>query len=112
MPLDAELLATFLAEAKGLLARLRAEDIDDRRVAAHSLKGLSRLVEVPQLEPLARELEARADDDEFVAQAAAQVEAMLAVMADTGKPPALAGPPELAGALEDFNPEEQAMLRR
>ena len=112
MPLDAELLATFLAEAKGLLARLRSADIEDRRVAAHSLKGLSRLVEVPQLEPLARELEARAADDEFVTQSAAQIEAMLAVIADTGQPPVDAGPPELAGALEDFNPEEQAMLRR
>jgi chemosensory pili system protein ChpA (sensor histidine kinase/response regulator) len=64
--MDTELSSTFLAEARLHLARVRdpRSTRADRQVAAHGLLGLARLVELPELEPLARSLEQAVENDQ------------------------------------------------
>ncbi|HJZ87895.1 MAG TPA: response regulator [Polyangia bacterium] len=106
-PLDPDLLATFLSEARGHLQRLREPALgpDERATAAHGLKGLARVVDLPALLPLTVELDesVRADDRAAVRRLLGAIETTLEQL----EPPAV-----LESAQGDLRPEEQEILRR
>jgi chemosensory pili system protein ChpA (sensor histidine kinase/response regulator) len=125
MPIDSEILPTFLAEAEGYLEALRrgvrfSVEISVLRQAAHGLKGAAAMLDLVRLAQRARELEEQLSQGrlEVLEEALEELESQLRHLREHGEEaPAPAGAADLvdpAGSSvleEDWDPETAAMLR-
>jgi chemotaxis protein histidine kinase CheA/ActR/RegA family two-component response regulator len=121
MTIDLDILPTFLEEAQGYLAILRdaSSTTEQRRKAAHNLKGAASMIGLDEVQQQAKGLEAELTGGEVEpAQLAGPLEAIAQLLEQLGRgdlPPEPPSPldddPPVIAMEEDWDPETATMLR-